>query len=236
MDPSQQPAFPDRMNSYLTTEHFTLQGARSIVNAEISSRVTIYFTVLSSVIIASAFVAQISERNQIFLLFESIAFPLIILLGFFTAGRLAVLASMDAAYIRAINRIRHFYIQSATDVERFLVFPPYDDPRSVGLYGGWSVRSIRDDLLSSANAVVTSNSLVTTVLIGALVIQYTKISLRQFIPLGIVIFLATVLLHSAAAYLLGRPQFMKEEYLETRFPRPESKSEIDRDDEAAPES
>lgn len=82
--------------------------------------------------------AQISERNQIFLLFESLAFPLIILLGFFTAGRLAVLA--------------------------------------------------------------------------------------------------TVLLHSAAAYLLGRPQFMKEEYLETRFPRPESKSEVDGDGEAAPES
>ena len=59
MNPKQEIKLPDRMNTFLTSEHFTLQSARGIVNGENSSRVTICFITLSSVIIASAFVAQI---------------------------------------------------------------------------------------------------------------------------------------------------------------------------------
>jgi hypothetical protein len=211
-------AFPDRMNTYMTTEHFTLQGARSIINAEITSRITIYFTTLSSVIIAAAFVAQIAERNQIFVLFGSLAFPLVILLGFFSAGRLAVLVSMDAVYIRAINRIRHYYVQSAPEVEQYLLFPPYDDARSIRIYAGWT-ESFRDGLLSSSNAVITSNSIVTTVLIGALSTNYYEISFLQFLPIGIITFLVTYILHWVVGYLFGRPQSGMEEYMETRFPK-----------------
>jgi hypothetical protein len=218
MDPKPVSKFPDRMNSYLTTEHFTLQGARAIVNSEIASRVTIYFTTLSSVIIAAAFVAQIPEMNQIFILFAALAFPLVILLGFFTAARLGVLASMDAAYIRAINRIRHYYIESASEVEQFLLFPPFDDDRSVGIYGGWSTASLRDNLLSSANAVVISNCIVTTVLIGAVSTTYYQISFLQFLPIGIILFLVAYLLHGGVAYLFSRPLLREGAYFETRFP------------------
>lgn len=112
------------MNTYLTTEHFTLQSARAIINSEIASRVGIYFTTLSAVIIAAAFVAQIPEMNEIFQIFGSLAFPIIIILGFFTMFRLSVLSAMYATYLRAINRIRNFYLQSASEIEPFLLFPP----------------------------------------------------------------------------------------------------------------
>lgn len=219
MDPAMQTRFPDRMNSYLTTEHFTLQAARSIVNSEISSRVTIYFTTLSSVIIAAAFVSQFPEISQVFVLFGSLAFPLVILLGFFTAARLGVLAGMDAMYIRAINRIRQFYVQSAGDVEQFLLFPPYDDDQSIGIYGGWSPASMRDNLLSSANAVVTSNCVVITVLVGVVATEATSATFIKFLPAGIGVFLLANALHYLVATLLVSPQFANDIYMETRFPR-----------------
>lgn len=218
MNPKTENKYPERMNSFMTTEHFTLQSARSIINSEISSRVTIYFTTLSSVIIAAAFVAQIPDMNQVFILFGSLAFPLVILLGFFTAARLGILSGMDAMYIRAINRIRHFYVQSASEVSQFMLFPPHDDDRSNGIYGGWSPASMRDNLLSSANAVVISNSIVITVLLGVIVTGYYKLSFLQFLPIGVVVFIVSYFLHYVVAILLVRPQFQADEYLEIRFP------------------
>ncbi|MDX1438169.1 MAG: hypothetical protein R3335_15260, partial [Anaerolineales bacterium] len=222
--------FPDRMNTYMTTEHFTLQAARSIVNGEIASRVTIFFTTLSGLIIAAAFVAQIPDMEQIFLLFGSLAFPLVILLGFFTTGRLAVLGMMDAIYVKAISRIRHFYSEAAPETKPFLLFPPYDDERSLALYAGWSSTSlIRDNLLSAANMVTTSNSLVITVLVGALLSSVYDLAYRQYLPIGILVFLIAFFLHGVVAALFVRPNLTIAEYRAIRFPKPDGSDEAGSD-------
>ena len=58
---SQSPAGADRQSvvQFMTTEHFTLQTARAVANAEISSRLRLSMTTLSSAIIALALVAQL---------------------------------------------------------------------------------------------------------------------------------------------------------------------------------
>jgi uncharacterized membrane protein len=43
---------------FMTTEHFTLQTARAVANAEITSRLQLYLGTLSSAIIALALTAQ----------------------------------------------------------------------------------------------------------------------------------------------------------------------------------
>jgi hypothetical protein len=220
--------FPDRMNAYMTTEHFTLQAARSIVNGEIASRVTIYYTTLSGLIIAAAFVAQIPDMGDIFLLFGSLAFPLLILLGLFTTSRLAVLSGMDAAYVKAINRIRHFYAESAPEAKQFLLFPPFDDEHSNALYAGWSTTSlIRDNLLSTANIVTTSNSLVITVLVGVLMVLNFDLDYLQYLPIGILVFLVAFFLHGVVAFIFGRANFSVAEYIEVRFPAPDASPDPD---------
>ena len=72
--PPATPNLPDRLNGFMTTEHFTLQAARGIVNGEIVSRINIYFTTLSSVLIATAFLAQRPELSQFFQLKLELAF------------------------------------------------------------------------------------------------------------------------------------------------------------------
>jgi hypothetical protein len=51
---------------FMTTEHFTLQTARGIANAEISSRLQLYLGTLSSAIIALALTAQLSGLGVAF--------------------------------------------------------------------------------------------------------------------------------------------------------------------------
>ena len=99
--------------SALTTEHFTLQGARSQTVSESVGRATLYVMSVSSTLIALGFLAQISEVGDTFNVFALTALPTLYVLGLFTYLRLVESAAEDFLYGRAINRIRHYYLELA---------------------------------------------------------------------------------------------------------------------------
>lgn len=214
--------FSQEMVSFMTTEHSTLSAARGVINAEISSRINIYFTTLSSVLIAAAFIAQIETVGQLFLLFGWIAVPLVILLGFFTLARLIFLGGMDMVTIRAMNRIRHFYVKAAPSIGEFLLFPPYDDIQSSASYAGW-IPTFRGNLLSNGNIVNITNSLVAVLGIGAIAYEYFGVSINQFLPYSVVVLVLFYLLQGYLGMLLVRGD-RRPEYMESRFPMPEEES------------
>lgn len=216
MEQDESARFPDSMNAFMTTEHFTLQSARGMINSEIMNRVSLYFTTLSSVLIASAFLAQIPAMADLFGFFLWIAFPVLVLLGFFTLARLMVLSRIDAAYIRAINRVRQFYVQATPQIQAFFLFPPYDDDHSVNVYGGYT-RDMRGNLLSAANAVSVTNSILATVLVSGLLSAALKMSAASFLPFGVVIFVGMYVLHGVLGTWLSARGLAKE-YGEARFP------------------
>jgi hypothetical protein len=61
--------------STLTTEHFTLQGARASVVGETGARSSLYLSAVSSALIALVFVAQVSTIGQTFRLRRGAASP-----------------------------------------------------------------------------------------------------------------------------------------------------------------
>jgi len=213
------PAYPDGMYSFMTTEHFTLSAARGIINGEISNRINLYFTTLSSVLIAAAFIAQLDTMGSLFTLFGWIALPLLFALGLFTLGRLIILSGLDMTYVRAINRIRHFYTRAAPPAKEFMLFPPYDDNDSVFTYGGYSM-NFRGNLISAGNTVNIANSLVGTLGIGALAGAYFNVPVAQFLPFGVVVFIILYALHGLVGVALARLE-LRPEYIESRFPAPE---------------
>jgi hypothetical protein len=220
MDTPQTSEYPERMNAFMTTEHFTLQSARGLINGEIMSRVNIYFTTLSSVLIAGAFLAQMPEMDNLFILFTWIAFPVVILLGIFTLARLMVLGRMDFVYIRAINRIRQFYVQATPEVQRYLLFQPYDDDRSTRAYGGYAT-NFRGNLLSAAHIVTVTNSIIATVLMSALISRSLEMTIPGFLPFGLGILVIVYLLHGLLGFTLARMD-LRPEYREVRYPSPQS--------------
>lgn len=219
MEPPVSSDFPDRMNSFMTTEHFTLQAARGIINSEIMSRVSIYFMTLSSVLIATAFLAQAPAMDELFVLFLAIGFPVVLLLGFFTLARLMILSGMDAVYIRAINRVRHFYVQAAPEARAFLLFPPYDDDQSVLKYGGYEF-SFWSGMLSAPNAVGVTNSIAATVLVSALLIDRLQMSVASFLPFSLAILVGVAIAHTALALRIARSS-VQEEYRSVKFAAPD---------------
>lgn len=74
--------------SVLTTEHFTLQGARSQTVGESGARSSLYLGSVSSTLIALGFVSPVSEGGDAFQLFALAALPTLYFLGVFTFVRL----------------------------------------------------------------------------------------------------------------------------------------------------
>jgi hypothetical protein len=115
----------------LTTEHFTLQGARAQTMSESSARASLYILAVSSTLVALGFLGQISQVGDTFNVFALIALPTLYLLGSFTFVRLVECGAEDFQYGMAINRIRGYYKQVAGDRANLFLLSGHDDGRGV---------------------------------------------------------------------------------------------------------
>jgi hypothetical protein len=146
----------------LTTEHFTLQTARSATIADSNGRSALYLATVSSAVVALAFIGQLAHTGPAFLPFALALLPALVLLGILTYLRLVQTAIEDLFYARAINRIRRHYVDLDPDGGRWFLLCGFDDPAGVlaamGLASPGAAHS-RWHLLSHAAsmvAVVTS--------------------------------------------------------------------------------
>jgi hypothetical protein len=124
---------PDRgeLLTALTTEHFTLQGARSQTMSESSSRAALYIGAVSSTLVALGFLGQLSPGGDTFDTFALTVLPTLYLLGVFTFVRLVECGAEDFRYGLAINRIRGYYKQLAGDRADLFLLSGHDDGRGV---------------------------------------------------------------------------------------------------------
>jgi hypothetical protein len=159
--PSDQSRQPDLslLLTALSTEHFTLQGARSQTMSESSARASVYVFSLSSTLVALGFIGQLDEVGDVFYLFALTALPTLYLLGVVTFVRLVECGGEDVRYGMAINRIRHFYKELAGDRAELFLLSDHDDATGVfvnmGLPG-----SGRKPYFAFSSAVIAIDSLV----------------------------------------------------------------------------
>jgi hypothetical protein len=117
--------------STLTTEHFTLQGARGSTVSESTARAGLYVGALSSSLVAIGFIAQAAQMGDAFRVFVLVVLPALYLLGLFTLVRVVYSSVEDLHYGRAINRIRNYYLQLAGPAARYFSMVGHDDTSGV---------------------------------------------------------------------------------------------------------
>ena len=103
-----------------TTEHFTLQTARSTTVAEAGGRATSYLAALSSTLVALAFIGNMSGLSTAFYLFCSLLLPVLSFIGIVTFARLVQSTNEDIALAGRIARLRSFYVELVPELEPFL--------------------------------------------------------------------------------------------------------------------
>jgi hypothetical protein len=123
-----EPGDRQQILTTLTTEHFTLQGARSQTVSESSARGALYLGSVSSTLIA---IGLIADDRSTFEIFSLVVLPTLYFLGLVTFVRLVESSVEDLLYGRAINRIRHYYLELAGDEARYFLMGAHDDALGV---------------------------------------------------------------------------------------------------------
>jgi hypothetical protein len=149
----------EQLLTALTTEHFTLQTARSQTVNESSSRAALYVGALSSAVVTLGFITQASRAGHLFQVFALTVLPTLYLLGIFTFVRLVENSAEDFRYGMAINRVRGYYQQLAGDQEGLFLLSGHDDAQ--GVMANMAVPSPgRQRYFTFATAVAVINSVV----------------------------------------------------------------------------
>ena len=115
----------------LTTEHFTIQGARSQTTSESSARASLYVYSVSSALIALGFISQFSEVGDLFNTFALTVLPTLYVLGVVTFVRLVECGVESWRYGLAENRIRGYYRELAGEQANLFLLSGNDDAAGV---------------------------------------------------------------------------------------------------------
>jgi predicted small integral membrane protein len=207
---------PQALLTALTTEHFTLQGARSQTMSESSARGALYIGSLSSALVALGFIGQISQAGDLFNTFALTVLPTVYLLGVFTFVRLVECGAEDFRYGVAINRIRHHYQQLAGEEARLFLLSGHDDGEGVFANMGLPAEG-RKPYFAFSTAICLVNSVVGGSAVAIALGAFVDASLAVAASVG----LATAVL-SAAGWLrfANRLLDLRAATTESLFPSP----------------
>ncbi len=178
---------------FMTTEHVTLQTARSATIAEANGRCALFMGSVSSAVVAVAFIGQASGLSEGFFLFVLVLFPSLLFLGIFTFKRVLQTGVEDIVYARGINRIRHYYIESAPEVRPYFIQSTHDD--TIGALRGMGMvptDSKWELFQTSSGMVAVINSVIGGVFAGLLSRFLFSLPLYADFGLGVLLFVAGV--------------------------------------------
>jgi hypothetical protein len=214
---------PDRgeLLTALTTEHFTLQGARSQTASESASRSSLYILSVSSALVALGFIGQASQTGRTFDVFALTILPTLYVLGVFTFVRVVECGAEDFRYGVAINRIRHYYKEIAGDQAKLFLLSGHDDARGVFANAAVPLEG-RRQYFTFATVVAVVNSVVGASTIAIVVDVFADASLWAAAGAG-----GTLGLLSLALLLRHADRLLEERAggTESLFPSPTASTE-----------
>jgi hypothetical protein len=123
--------------SFVTTEHFVLQGSRAWTITESTGRASMFLTAVSGGLVALGLVATASGIGSAFYSFALILLPTLAFVGLVTFERALQSGVEDYGYARRIALLRGFYFDNAPEVTPYLLtVPEAERVRVQGLGGG----------------------------------------------------------------------------------------------------
>jgi hypothetical protein len=205
----------------LSTEHWSLLTARSLVYNETFTRGGMFLTLLSASLVALGFVYQGGGGSDFPLIVVAVL-ALDLFVGFATLGRIVNASSEEIRALQAMNRIRHAYLEMVPSLEPYFSTGWHDDIGSVlAIYGASAERpSALLDTLHGLTTMPGMLSVINASIAGALtaaVVVTVGGDSRLALVMGLLVGAATLV----ALMALGVRIFAREgRTVEVRFPSP----------------
>lgn len=177
---------PPAAVSFVTTEHFTLQGARAATIAESTGRATMFLGTVSAGLIALGLFATATRLGTAFNAFGLVVLATLSLLGLATFERVVQSGLEDFGYAQRIARLRSYYFDAAPELERYLLsVQPAERLHVLGLWGG-RLQGFRN----VAGAVAAVTSVLAGSISGLLAAAMSNGSLPVWLGIGAAVTLA----------------------------------------------
>lgn len=201
---------------FLSTEHWSLLGTRSMTWSEVMSRITIHLTVVSAFLVVLVLTVQRTGFGTPFRVMAIGFAAAALVMGSLTAVRVDLASREDADLIRAMNRLRRAYLELAPELEPYLTTGTTDD--QAGLMQTYTLGTRRHIVLhivgSTSFFLMAVNAIVAGAL-GALVASAFGGGPTAMTIAGVLCALAFVTAHLQIASRLFTPQDRG-----ARFPAP----------------
>ena len=133
-DSTDQP--PPAAVTFVTTEHFTLQGARSAAISGGIGRATIFLGSVSAGLVALGLIATATRIGTAFYAFGLIVLPTLPFVGFATLHRVLQYGIEELEYVERIARLRAYYFDHAPELAHYLVSVPPSRRLAIQGFGG----------------------------------------------------------------------------------------------------
>ena len=146
--------------TFVTTEHFVLQGARSATIAESTARANMFLAAVSGGLVALGLVATASSVGTAFYAFGLILLPTLAFVGLVTFERVLQSGIEDLGYARRIALLRGYYFDNAPELAPYLLsVSPEERLRVQGLGGNrWQGFRTVAGMVGVITAVLTGST------------------------------------------------------------------------------
>jgi hypothetical protein len=186
--------------TFVTTEHFTLQGARSSTISESTGRASVFLGAVSGGLIALGLVATATRTGVAFYAFGLILLPTLAFVGLATFDRVLQSGIEDLEYARRIAQLRGYYFDRAPELTGYLVSVPSEERlRMQGLRGG-----ARQGFLTVAGMIAVITAVLAGSAAGLLAAVASGHSLVAALVAGVIV---------AAAALTGLMRYQRSAWL-----------------------
>jgi hypothetical protein len=200
------PLADPRALTILTTEHWSLLSARSLVYNEAFARTGMFLTFLSASLVALALLGQAMGFDRDFLVIAGVILGFDVFIGFATLGRVASASNDDLRCIAGMNRIRHAYLEIAPELEPFFITSSYDDLKGILSTYGEPVGERPSMFLGFIHGLTTTDGMVTMIttgvaaILGAVVALLIGATPNIAIAAGLGTFIVLLLVMSAVGF------------------------------------
>jgi ABC-type sugar transport system permease subunit len=154
--------------TFVTTEHFALQGARSATIAESNGRASMFLAAVSGGLVALGLVATASSLGSAFYGFAFVLLPTLAFVGFVTFERALQSSIEDTEYARRIALLRGYYFGNAPEIAPYLLSAPHAERLLVGPVPGDRWQGLRT--VAGMVAVITAVLAGSTAALAAILI------------------------------------------------------------------
>jgi hypothetical protein len=215
------PVNDPRALTILTTEHWSLLSARSLVYNEAFARAGMFLSFLAATLVALGLMSGAMGFSTEFIGISALVLGLDLFIGLATMGRVSTATSEDIRLLQGMNRLRHAYHETVPGLDPYFITGHHDDV--LGIFAGYgadvqliSLRSIVHGFTTVVGMLGVINSALTGVVAATLAILVLGEG-AEAIVIGVIAFVIVLVI---SVVWIARAVASTVDALEPRFPSP----------------